>query len=564
MEKSEIKNLIQKYALQNVIKYDSTPKASSVMGKVMGAYPELRQNAREIAPLVRAVLDDVDKMNAEECLSKLRQIAPELIEELHEKKVKERKLPALDVDGKVVMRIAPNPNGPPTIGNARGIIVNHEYAKMYNGKFILRFDDTDPKVKKPMLEAYGWYLEDCEWMGAKPDQVVIASDRVDKYYTYAERLIKMDMAYVCFCSQSEFKRLKDIKETCPHREQGAKTNLRYWNDMLDGRYGEKEAVLRIKTDIKHKDPALRDWVAFRIVKVAHPRVGDKYKVWPMLDFESAIEDHLLGITHILRGKDLIDSEKRQKFIYEYLGWEYPKTSHWGRIKIHGVGKFSTSEIKKGIQNGIYAQWDDPRLPTLCALRRRGIQAEAIRNFMIKMGVTETDIAISMDTLYAENKNIVDSMANRYFFVHDPVHLTIENAPPTVAKAPLHPNMDRGFREIPVDGEVLICQDDAATLSAGDRVRLKGLYNIQIMGLKPLKARYIGDDLSIVKKGAVIIHWAPIDGVKVTVFAPDGVYEGVGEKDIKSELNNVVQFERFGFVRIDSVDDGAIRAYFGHR
>ncbi|ATZ61712.2 MAG: glutamate--tRNA ligase [Methanosarcinales archaeon Met12] len=561
MKKSEIKSLIQKYALQNAIKYDSTPNASSVMGKVIGAHPELRQSARGIMPLIRAVLDDVDKMSAEVRLSKLRQIAPELIEELHEKKVKEQKLPALDVDGEVVMRIAPNPNGPPTLGNARGIIVNHEYARMYNGKFILRFDDTDPKVKKPMLEAYGWYLEDCEWLGAKPDQVVIASDRIDRYYVYAEQLIKMDKAYVCFCSQSEFKQLKDNKETCPHREQGVKTNIGHWRAMLSGKYDEKEAVLRIKTDVKHKDSALRDWVAFRIVKERHPRVGDKYAVWPMLDFESAIEDHLLGITHIMRGKDLIDSEKRQKFIYGYLGWEYPKTSHWGRIKIHEIGKFSTSEIKKGIQNGIYAQWDDPRLPTVRALRRRGIQAEAIRNFMIKMSVTETDIAISMDTLYAENRKIIDSSTNRYFFVHTPVHLTIESAPSTVAKAPLHPNIDRGFREILVDGEVLICQDDATALSAGDRIRLKELYNIQIMDLKPLKARYIGDDLA--KKGADIIHWAPIDGVKIKVFAPDGVYEGVGEKGIKSELNNVVQFERFGFVRIDSVNEVVV-AYFAHK
>lgn len=561
MKKSDISSFIEKYALQNAIKYDSTPKASSVMGKMIGAHPELRRSARKVMPLIQAVLDDIDKMSAEERMSKLQQIAPELIEALHEKKVKEWKLPALDVDEEVVMRIAPNPNGPPTIGNARGIIVNHEYAKMYNGKFILRFDDTDPKVKKPMLEAYDWHLEDCEWMGAKPDRVVIASDRIDKYYAYAEQLIKMGEAYVCFCSQSEFKRLKDTKEACPHRERGVKINLGHWGAMLGGKYGEKEAVLRIKTDIKHKDPALRDWVAFRIVKEEHPRVGDKYAVWPMLDFESAIEDRLLGITHIIRGKDLIDSEKRQKFIYEYLGWKYPKTSHWGRIKIHGIGKFSTSEIKKGIQNGIYAQWDDPRLPTVRALRRRGIQAEAIGNFMIKMGVTETDIAISMDTLYAENRKIIDPSANRYFFVHTPAHLTIENAPPTVAKAPLHPNIDRGFREILVDGEVLICQDDAAALTAGDRIRLKELYNIQIMSLKPLKARYTGDDLA--KKGAAIIHWAPIDGVEVNVLAPDGVYEGVGEKDIKSELNNVVQFERFGFVRIDSVDD-IIRAYFAHK
>jgi len=560
--KTEIKHVIRKYALQNAVKYGSAPQKGAVMSKIMGLYPEFRSKTKEVASLVDEVLASIAAMSPEQRMAELQQVAPELIEELHKKKEKERGLPELDVTDGIVMRIAPNPNGPPTLGSARGIIINHEYARMYNGKFILRFDDTDPKIKKPMLEAYAWYEEDCEWLGAKPDEIVIASDRIGIYYEYAERLIKMGKAYVCLCTQEMFKRLKDAKKACPHREQSAEDNLELWKKMLAGEYDEGGAVLRIKTDIKHKDPALRDWVAFRVVKTAHPRVGDKYQVWPMLDFESAIEDHLLGITHIIRGKDLMDSEKRQKFVYEYLGWKYPKTSHWGRIKIHEFGKLSTSGMKRAIQEGLYKGWDDPGLPTIRALRRRGIQPDAIRNFMIDLGISETDVAVSMDTLYAENRKIIDPVANRYFFVHDPVRMTIKNAPPTVAKAPLHPHIDRGVRQIPVQGEVLVCEDDVERIKKGETLRLKDLYNIKITSLTPLEAEYMGNDLSIIKKGT-IIHWAPVDGPKVKVRAPEREYNGIGEEGIKSELGNVVQFERFGFVRIDSVN-GAIVAYFAHK
>ncbi|MFC1786473.1 glutamate--tRNA ligase [Halobacteriota archaeon] len=559
--RESIEKVIEKYALQNAIKYDSTPLADAVMGKVLSECPGLRTKTREIMPLILGTIEKISSMTSAERFERLQKIAPELT--LSKKKEKVRGLPPLEFGESVKMRIAPNPNGPPTLGTARGIVINHEYTQMYSGKFILRLDDTDPKIKKPMLEAYRWYEEDCEWLDAKPDETVIASDRIDKYYQYAEKLIKMDKAYVCFCDRDEFKIFKDSMRACPHREQDVNVNLKYWKKMLAGKYEEREAVLRIKTNIKHKDPALRDWVALRIVKEAHPRAGRKYDVWPMLDFESAMEDHLLGITHIIRGKDLMDSGRRQKFVYDYFGWKYPNTSHWGRIKIHEFGKFSTSEIKIAIDNGEYKGWDDPRLPTVRALRRRGIQAKAIRNFMIDLGVSETDIAVSMDTLYAENRKIIDPIANRYFFVWNPIKLEIKDAIPTVAKAPLHPTGNRGFREILVKKEVFVCKDDIQDIKKGDKLRLKDLYNIQITSLCPLNAKYIGNDLGITKQGAAIIHWCPSGGVKVKVICPDKEYNGIGESGISSELGNVVQFERFGFVKIDSIYDKIV-AYFAHK
>ncbi len=560
----EINLLIKKYALQNAVKYKKTPQAGAVIGKVL-ANPEYRSMAREITQLVNEALVEIEQMTPVAREKQLNEIAPELIAELKEKKEPDKGLPPLELDGALVMRFAPNPNGPPTLGSARGIVVNSEYTKKYNGKLIIRFDDTDPATKRPMLEAYTWYLEDCEWLGAKPDEVVIASDRIPKYYEVAQELIKRDGAYVCFCGQETFKALKDAKNACPHREQGIEKNLEFWKKMLACDYKEQEAVLRIKTDIAHKDPAIRDWVAFRIIKTPHPRheVNDKYCAWPLLDFEGAVEDHLLGTTLIIRGKDLMDSETRQKYIYKYMGWQYPKTLHWGRVQIHEFGKLSTSGIKKAIAEGIYTGWDDPRLPTIRAIKRRGIMPEALRKYMLELGLGETDISMSLDTLYAENRKLIDPIANRYFFVWNPVLLEVKGAEPKIAKAPLHPSK-KEMREIPAGTTVLVCRDDVEKLAVGERLRLKDLYNIEITGVLPLSAKFIGTDMDLVKKEkARIIHWAPTDGIKVKVLSPDGEFSGVGEHGIGKELDNVVQFERFGFVRIDSVGDEVV-AYFTHR
>ncbi len=562
------KKTIEKYALQNAVKYGQAPQIGAVMGRVMGECPHLRPMAKEVTPLIQEILAEVSKETPEQWQSRLESLAPELIDELNTKKDPDKGLKELEVEEgqKVIMRFAPNPNGPATLGSTRGIVINSEYVKKYGGKFIIRFDDTDPQTKRPMLEAYEWYVDDCKWLGAEPDEVVIASDRMPVYYDYARKLIEMGKAYICFCDGADFKKFKDAKKACPHRDVSPEENMEHWEKMVAGDYEEKSAVLRIKTDITHKDPALRDFGAFRIVKAPHPRpeIADKYCVWPLLDFEGAIEDHELGMTHIIRGKDLMDSEKRQGYIYEYLGWKYPKTTHWGRIKMHEFGKFSTSGLRKAIEEGKYSGWDDPRLPTLQALRRRGILPEAIRKFMIEMGVGETDISISMNTLYAENRKLVDPTANRYFFVWDPVEMEITEAEPCTVNPALHPTEDRGCREIKIKNQVVICKEDAEKLQSGSKIRLKDLYNVEVTSTEPLQAKYLNDSIESVKKDKMrIIHWAPVDGVPVKVLSPDGEFTGVGEKQVTTELDKIVQFERFGFCRIDSVD-GQVVAYYTHK
>jgi glutamyl-tRNA synthetase len=176
--------------------------------------------------------------------------------------------------------------------------------------------------------------------------------------------------------------------------------------------------------------------------------------------------------------------------------------------MHEFGKFSTSGLRKAIEAGEYSGWDDPRLPTLRALRRRGIRPEALRKFFIDMGVGETDVSLSLDNLYAENRKLIDADANRYFFVWDPVKLDITGSQVIEAKLPLHPSVDRGFRKITVESSVLVCSQDISNAKPGDLFRLKDLYNVRITGEGT--AEFAGHEIETIKNGGGrIIHWAPV-------------------------------------------------------
>jgi len=551
-----LQEIIRKHALNNRVHYGKA-NAKAVLGKVLAEVPEAKNDMKKLIPELKAIVKEVNDLS----FDKFRGVEIE--------RTKPSKKSGIALPGnpsKVKTRFAPNPNGPATIGSGRGIVVNAELARKHKGKFIIRFDDTDPKTKKPLPEAYDWYLEDCEWLDSKPDEVYYASERIEKYYEFAEKLIGMEQAYVCFCPQEEFKKLKDEKAECPHRGTSSKKNLKLWKEMLDGKYKDGESVLRIKTNIEHKDPALRDWVAFRIIREEHPRTGKKHIVWPMLDFESAIEDHILSVTHIARGKDLMDSERRQRFIYEYLGWDYPATLHWGRVKVEEFGRLSTSEIREGIEDGKYTGWDDLALPTLMALRRRGISPEAIRKFILALGINENDISISMENLFAENRKIMDPEANRYFFVPGPVKMIVRGVPRAKVKIPLHPSFrERGYREYvlkPDKGAISLSipEEDAKNFKQGDEIRLMNLFNVRIQKKgKGIIAEYLPEKNLNVSK----IQWLK-DSIPAEILLPGGSLKGICETSCKDiQIDKVVQFERVGFCRLENKNDRLLFC-FGHR
>ncbi|ASJ16310.1 glutamate--tRNA ligase [Thermococcus chitonophagus] len=571
----EVERIAWKYALINAIEHDGKANSKAVIGKILGENPELRPKAREIVPIVNKVVEEVNRLSLEEQKAKLKELYPEYFEAKKEKKEEKKGLPPLPKaeKGKVVTRFAPNPDGAFHLGNARAAILSHEYARMYDGKFILRFDDTDPKVKRPEPIFYDMIIEDLKWLGIEPDEIVYASDRLEIYYKYAEELIRMGKAYVCTCSPEKFRELRDKGIACPHRDEPVEVQLERWRKMLNGEYREGEAVVRIKTDLNHPNPAVRDWPALRIIdNPNHPRAGNKYRVWPLYNFASAIDDHELGVTHIFRGQEHAENETRQRYIYEYLGWEYPVTVHHGRLSIEGV-ILSKSKTRKGIEEGKYLGWDDPRLGTIRALRRRGIRPEAIKELIIEVGLKRSDTTVSWDNLAAINRKLVDPIANRYFFVADPIPMYVEDTEEFEAKIPLHPDHpERGYRVLKfTPGKpVYVSRDDLDLLKPGNFVRLKDLFNVEILEVSEnsIKARFHSYDYEVARKNKWrMIHWVT-EGKPCEVIVPEGdeliIRKGLLERDANVKVDEVVQFERFGFVRIDKIEGDKVVAIFAHK
>jgi glutamyl-tRNA synthetase len=550
-------------ALQNAVKHGGVPQAGAVIGMVMGAHPELRSRAKEVSAFAKDAIAEVAKLSPEERVATLQSRAPDLFAALSEKHEHKKVLPDLEgAEGGVVMRFAPNPSGPLHIGHARAAALNDAYVKQYGGRYILRIEDTDPKRVDP--EAYATVQEDIRWLGLGITEVVTQSDRLPIYYDLCRQLIERGGAYVCTCDNEHFKELKQQKMACPCRDQPVDVSLDLWQKMLDHTFREGEASVRIRTSLDHPDPAMRDFPAFRILdSPPHPKV--KAHVYPLMNFSVVADDHLLGVTHVIRGKDHIANTRRQRYIYDHFGWKVPVYRHYGRMGIEGV-VLSTSQMRLGINERTYTGWDDIRLGTLRALARRGILPEAVKNAMIAIGIGDVDISFSWDNLYAENKKLVDPTANRYFFVPDPITAKIEGAPAHTAHALLHPSdAARGSRTLEFTGTVLLPKGEC--VPGTSMVRLKDLFNVKIAwdGDTP-SFMYGGDSLADARAAkARIIQWLPVLAtVPCTLLTPEGGMTGACEPSVMQEAGKVVQFERVGFAKIDAAGPDGIRAYFTHK
>jgi len=573
--RDRIREAAETNALLNAVKHDSEAQVGAIMGPLMGENPEFREYGDEIPGIIAPVVERVNGMDATERRERLAELAPEKLEELEsEDEGEDHPLPDLpnaDDYDTVRMRVAPNPNGPWHIGHARMAAVVGTYKERYDGEFICRFDDTDPETKRPDLDAYDAILDAIDYLGFEPDDVVNASDRVETYYEYARELIDRGGAYTCSCPQGEFSDLKNNGEACPHRDKDAETTRSEFEAMVDGEYDSGEMVLRVRTDITHKNPALRDFVAFRIVDTPHPRAeAAEYRCWPMLDFQSGLDDHLLGVTHIIRGIDLQDSAKRQQFVYDYFDWEYPEVIHWGHVQVDEYDvPLSTSSIAELIADGELAGWDDPRAPTVASLERRGIRGEAVVDAMIELGTSTSNVDLAMSSIYSNNRDLVDDESDRAFFVRDSddhgglVERQIVGGP-DAGEPPLHPDFeDRGRREIPVTGGVVVEGDDLP--DHGERVWLKGYGCVRHTRDA---FEYTGDDIDAVREeGVDVIHWAPADGPRLRLRTMDGDVSGVAEPGLLDyDADEIVQFERVGFARLDDIaadPDTESVAYFAH-
>ena len=346
---------------------------------------------------------------------------------------------------------------------------------------------------------------------------------------------------------------------CECRKQNSKTNLQKWEKMLKGEYEKGEATVRLKTDMKHPNPAFRDRVLLRLSDREHPRAGKKYHVWPMLEFSWAIDDHFLGVTHVLRGKDLVMEDMMEDFIWGLLGWEKPEFIHHGMLRFEGL-KLSKTQSRMMIEKGIYSDWDDPRTWSLQSFRKRGILPETIRNFILSFGLSLNDVSVPVEILYSENRKLIDSKVNRYFAVIDPVEIKLVNAPKVKkVRVHLHPDFPkRGFRDVPVNtNKIFISKQDFEKFK-GQEVRLIGLCNVKL----DKKAEFTSEEM---KMNMQKIQWVSEKNVPIKIVMEDGnIVECIGEPEIKKLKSNTgLQLIRIGFCRVDKTKPDLI-FYFSHR
>jgi len=560
----DVRRAVLKWALFNASEHGGQASPKAVLGKILAELPGWKSKIAELSIVVDQIVDEVNRMSWEEQQFQIKKVG------MVEKRTGERRglpdLPDWDKYTTIATRFAPNPNGALHMGHIRAALLSHEYARRYKGRFILRFEDTNPE--NAMLEMYEFIKRDLKWLGLSWDEEYYQSDRIELYYSYAERLIREGKAYVCVCDIEGFRKLRDAGLPCPCRELPASENLSRWSRMLADGYEEGRAVVRIKTDLKHPNPAVRDWPALRIVRKPHPRVGGKYPVWPLYNFSAGIDDHEMAITHVIRGKEHEVNEQRQRIMYEHLGWRYPTAVQYGRLSMPGV-ELSKTHTMQLIRSGRITGYDDVRLATVAALRRRGFLFTAIKQMILDIGLTPVDASLSWETLFSYNRRFLDPIANRYFYVANPVKLLVYGAPKLKeARLRLHPSKPEiGERVLPlaVEGDSLVFyipSDDASALKPGDTFRLKDLMNVELkkQGLV-LEAEFRGLGVLDLPK----LQWVSAGAVELEVIKPDATLDrGLAEPSVAGlRIGDIVQFERYGFVRVDSIRPKLV-AIYAHR
>jgi glutamyl-tRNA synthetase len=570
---------VRKAVLENAVKYEGKPDVKSVMGVLLGTRADLRPRAGEVKDLVTKTVAEVAKMTLEAQVAELRKIAPELLEQQEAETTDDKaplELPNVDNWEKVVMRLAPFPSGPLHIGNARMVVLNDYFVKKYKGELILVFDDTIGSAEKVVEpDAFDLIPEGLDYLGVKYHRTVYKSDRLDLFYDYAVDLMKREQAYVCDCDASIWRTQHKAKaKACACRFLSVEENLARWGKMLDGTYPERAAAVRLKTGMDDPDPAMRDHVILRISETEHPRVGTRYRVWPLLEYSWGIDDHELGVSHIVRGKDLVKEGKIEQHIWDIYGWPHPELLYYGRLRFQDA-KLSKSKSRREVMDGTYSGWDDPRTWSLQSLAKRGIDPEAVRKAMLDLGLSIVDITISMKSVYSENRKLRDADAPRAFFVSNPQWTELSDIPTdlVVAHVPVHPDFpDRGMRIIPIitkngSAKFGLQSKDIGRMKEGQLFRLKDFANFTLEKKKPPTGAFHSIPVDEVRDSdGPIIHWIPKDDtVAVELLEIDGsVTEGLGEPSLASlPVGTFLQFERVGFGRIFETGQ-IIRVAFAHK
>ena len=566
----ELKKEIRKMALQNAFEHGGETRDKIILGKILGTKPEFRNKVKEISKDITEIVSSINKLSSEEQESEIKENFPELL--APKEKIEEREgLPELkDAEqGKVITRFPPEPNGYPHIGHAKAAIINSEYAKMYGGKFILRMDDTNPEAER--MEYHAAIKVGLEWLGIEFDIVKSTSDDMELFYEKGIELINLGKAYICTCKREDISKNRRERKACKCSMEDIEKNNKNWEKMND-KFKPGDAVVRFRGDMKADNAVMRDPVLFRIIEGKHYTLGEKYRIWPSYDMAVAIEDSIDGVTHAYRSKEF---ELRKELIDEILDalkMRKPTQGFFSRLEFKGM-PISKRIIKPLIEEGKVTWYDDPRLPTLEALKRRGIKPEAIRKFIMSLGLTKANTLAPFDALEAFNRKFVDADSIRLFMVSNAKKLTIKNLPTSSIEIPNHPINDMGKRVIEIDENFYISGDDAQSIKEGTQIRLLGLGNVVItkQGIE-LEGEFVenGERKDIPK-----IQWVPQKTAhKIKMIIPKTLFIGdefnedsLEELDVFTEPHYLqlkegeeIQFVRFGYCRKDSQN----QAIFTHK
>lgn len=567
---------IRRLALENASEHGGTARAGTVLARLLATDPALRSRSAELGPLVARVTAEVTSLGAAGQATELAALGGPEPKTRPAEGGGGAELPELPgaERGRVRLRLAPFPSGALHIGNARMLFINDAYRRRYDGELLLVFDDTvGSEEKRVELELFDVIRHDLEIAEVPVDRVLYKSDRVPLFYPWARRVIEHDAAYVCECPAETLRENRRAGVACAHRGQTREETLERWDRMLAGGYGEGEAVLRLRTDPKDPDPAFRDRVLFRISDLDHPRVGRKYRVWPLLEFSWAVDDIELGLTHVIRGKDLVMEDRMERFIWDLLGLKGPSFIHWGLLRVREA-KISKSKSYVEVKSGAYDGWADPRTWSLLSLERRGFRAEALRRFTLSFGLSLADIEVPAETLYAENRHLIDPVAARRAYVPDPVRVDVVGYPEGLAEVelPNHPERTELGRRTVRAGPSFFLPRAELVRHAGEEIRLKDLANIALppeAGGAPPAAAVAARFTTRENKRLPRIQWVGASGaVPVDVLDVEGQHSvGVGESALAAARpGELYQFERFGFIRVEpSWAPGAspVRVVFGH-
>ncbi|VVC01708.1 Glutamate--tRNA ligase [uncultured archaeon] len=562
-ELTVLEEVIRKHTLKNAHDYKLAIPAK-IIGKVIGEVPDAR---KDMAGTMKLINEEAKRVNALPVADMEKELATCTFEEKKEEK-KEIELPGA-IEGHVKTRFPPEPSGYPHIGHAKAAFLDYESAKRYRGKMLLRFDDTNPEKEK---EEYVNAIKDgLDWLGIEWAEETYTSDRMEEFYVHCEEMFVKYSAYVCTCKPEEIKKGREMKRSCDCTAREPQENMLLFKKMREGKMEEGEAIVRYRGDMKSENTVMRDPALFRIIKKPHYRQGEKYFAWPSYDFAAPIMDSLEGITHAMRTKEYELRNELYFAVLKKLELRAPKLIEFSRLSIKNA-PISKRLITPLIADGKVEGWDDPRLPTLLALRRKGILPEAIRTFVLSFGLSKVESEPGWDALMSENRKLLDERCYRRFFAARPRKLTVTGAPAKEAALHNHPKKpEMGERRMAAAESFHIAENDYDALQMQETFRLKDLYNLTVTqkNAEGIVAKYEGDEGLAAKK----IQWVPVESAvscKVKIakdlldengnFAEGSLIEESGfcEPSCRDmAVGDIVQFERYGYVRLDKREENGL-------